>query len=149
MRRFLFKPVDNIIEKRRQEADRRFAEAQAGKVSALEEKDRYETLLKEAEDEKEKILELARQDASGEYNRIVNEARDKAEAIEKKARAKAQEEKTRILQQADLAVKEMAVAAVARMMAVKESPESDRALYDKFLTQAEAGSPQKTQGANV
>jgi len=147
MKRFLFKPVDGIIEKRRQEADKRFAEAEAGKADALQEKNRYEELLQETEDEKERILTQARQEASEEYGRIVKEAETKAEGIVEKARAEAEAEKTKLLRQADLTMKEITVAAIARMMAAKESPESDRALYDKFLAQAGPNAPKRNANA--
>jgi len=136
MKHFLLKPVNGIIEKRRQEAGQRFAEAEEEKADALREKSRYEELLQETEDEKERILEQARQEALEEYGRIVKEAEARAEGILEKARVEAEAEKTKVLQQTDLAVKEIAVAAIARMMAEKESPESDHALYDKFLAQA-------------
>ena len=77
----------------------------------------------------------ARQEASAEYGRIVSEAKDKADGIVEKAKADAENEKAAALQQADAAVRDMVVTAAARMVAMKDANESDRALYDKFLAE--------------
>lgn len=135
MRRFLFKPVNEILERRQQEADARFAEAEARETKARESRTRYEELMEGARKEKAQLVSEARREASGEYARIVDEARDRAEEIVEKARTDAEAEKAAILEQADVAVKEMAILAAARLVAGEENPESDRALYDKFLTQ--------------
>lgn len=70
-----------------------------------------------------------------EYGRIVSEAKDKADGIVEKAKADAENEKAAAMQQADAAVRDMVVTAAARMVAMKDAKESDRALYDKFLAE--------------
>ena len=52
-----------------------------------------------------------------------------------KAKADAENEKAAAMQQADAAVRDMVVTAAARMVAMKDAKESDRALYDKFLAE--------------
>ena len=81
------------------------------------------------------IVADARQEASAEYGRIVSEAKDKADGIVEKAKADAENEKAAAMQQADAAVRDMVVTAAARMVAMKDAKESDRALYDKFLAE--------------
>ena len=46
-------------------------------------------------------------------------------------------EKAAVMQQADAEVRDMVVTAAARMVAEKNGTSSDRALYDKFLSEAE------------
>ena len=120
MKRFLFKPVNAILEKRQQAADAQFAEADRQKAEAKESQEHYDALVQGAEDEKKRIVADARQEASAEYGRIVSEAKDKADGIVEKA---------------DAAVRDMVVTAAARMVAMKDAKESDRALYDKFLAE--------------
>ena len=129
MKRFLFKPVNAILEKRQQAADAQFAEADRQKAEAKESQEHYDALVQGAEDEKKRIVADARQEASAEYGRIVSEAKDKADGIVEKAKADAENEK------ADAAVRDMVVTAAARMVAMKDAKESDRALYDKFLAE--------------
>ena len=133
MKRFLFKPVNAILEKRQQAADAQFAEADRQKAEAKESQEHYDALVQGAEDEKKRIVADARQEASAEYGRIVSEA--KADGIVEKAKADAENEKAAAMQQADAAVRDMVVTAAARMVAMKDAKESDRALYDKFLAE--------------
>ena len=135
MKRFLFKPVNAILEKRQQAADAQFAEADRQKAEAKESQEHYDALVQGAEDEKKRIVADARQEASAEYGRIVSEAKDKAYVIVEKAKADAENEKAAAMQQADAAVRDMVVTAAARMVAMKDAKESDRALYDKFLAE--------------
>ena len=135
MKRFLFNPVNAILEKRQQAADAQFAEADRQKAEAKESQEHYDALVQGAEDEKKRIVADARQEASAEYGRIVSEAKDKADGIVEKAKADAENEKAAAMQQADAAVRDMVVTAAARMVAMKDAKESDRALYDKFLAE--------------
>ena len=128
MKRFLFKPVNAILEKRQQAADAQFAEADRQKAEAKESQEHYDALVQGAEDEKKRIVADARQEASAEYGRIVSEAKDKADGIVEKAKADAENEKAAAMQQADAAVRDMVVTAAARMVAMKDAKESDRAL---------------------
>ncbi len=135
MKRFLFKPVNAILEKRQQAADAQFAEADRQKAEAKESQEHYDALVQGAEDEKKRIVADARQEASAEYGRIVSEAKGKADGIVEKAKADAENEKAAAMQQADAAVRDMVVRAAARLVAMKDAKESDRALYDKFLAE--------------
>lgn len=135
MKCFLFKPVNAILEKRQQAADAQFAEADRQKAEAKESQEHYDALVQGAEDEKKRIVADARQEASAEYGRIVSEAKDKADGIVEKAKADAENEKAAAMQQADAAVRDMVVTAAARVVAMKDAKESDRALYDKFLAE--------------
>ena len=136
MKRFLFRPVNTILEKRQAEADEQFARAGEAKNQAMDEKQQYEKLLKDAEKEKEKIVVSARKEASEEYGRILEDAREKADDIVKSARRDAEAEKKAVLNQADAQLKDMIVAAAAKMAGVGEDADSDRKLYDRFIEKA-------------
>lgn len=137
MKAFLFRPINEILAKRQEEADRGMAEAQAAKESALETKQQYEASLQMAEKEKQKIVAEARNEAAGEYSRIVDEAKAKAEDIVDKASADAQQERNRILQKAQTEVRDMVVTAAARVSGAKDSEENDLRLYDQFISKAQ------------
>ena len=133
MKRFLFKPVNAILEKRQAEADSRLAQADEKETQAKECLTKYETLLHDAEDEKNKIVQQARTEASEEYGRIIDEAKEKAGVILEDARDDARKEKEAVLRQADTAIRDIVLTAAARMTGAMESSESDRRLYDKFI----------------
>lgn len=138
MKRFLFKPVNAILEKRQQEADAQICTGRCAGGSSIRKKHRNTILcLRNAQNEKERIVTQAREEASTEYGRIVADAKDKADGIVEKAKTDAQAEKAAVMQQADAEVRDMVVTAAARMVAEKNGTSSDRALYDKFLSEAE------------
>lgn len=139
MKRFLFKPVNAILEKRQAEADSQFAQADEREAQAQEKKQQYEKMAADIEIEKEKVMAEARKEAAAEYERIVDEAQGRAGDIVEKARKNAEAEKEATLRQADAQVRDLVVAAVARMAGMAEDAESDRALYDKFLEKANQG----------
>ncbi|MDO4324131.1 MAG: ATP synthase F0 subunit B [Lachnospiraceae bacterium] len=133
MKRFLFKPVNEILAKRQAEADSLFAQAGEKDAKAQECREKYEALLQEAQSEKEKIVSDARKDASSEYSRILDEAKGKAEGLVEKAQMDAKKEKQAILQQADAEIQDMVLAAAARVAGAADGKENDRELYDRFL----------------
>lgn len=135
MKRFLFKPVNEILEKRQQEEDARLSAAEEAKNSALKSKEAYEASIKNAEQERAQIVARAREEAAGEYSRIVDEAQKKAGNIVDKACSDAEQEKKKIMQQAEDAVRDMVVTVAARVAGEKEGTDNDRALYDEFLRQ--------------
>lgn len=134
MKIFFFKPINAILEKRQQEEDKRLADAEEAKNSALKSKEEYEASIQNAEQEKAQIVAKAREEASGEYTRIVEDAQKKAGEIVEKAQSDAQQEKDKIMQQAESAVRDMVVTAAARVAGEKEGMDNDRALYDEFLS---------------
>jgi F-type H+-transporting ATPase subunit b len=133
MKRFLFKPINEILAKRQNEAEDRFALADQKEAKAMECQTKYETLLQDAKGEKEKIVAQARQEASDEYGRIMEEAKEKANGIVEKAKLDAQKEKEVILQQADSEIKDIVLSAAAKMVGTVESAQNDSALYDRFI----------------
>lgn len=133
MKRFLFQPVRAILEKRQAEADSRFVQADEKEAQADACHQKYQILLQDAKSEKETIVAQARAEASKEYGRIVDEAREKAVGIVAAAKTDAQKEKTAILQQADADIKDMVLAAAAKMVGATASSENDSRLYDRFL----------------
>lgn len=135
MKRFLFKPVNAILEKRQAEADAQFAQAGEKEAQAAGKMQQYEKLLADTETEKEKLLADAKKQASAEYERIVDEANGKADTIVEEAKKAAEAEKESILQQADVQLKDMVVTAAARI-AGAGGADADRALYDRFLDMA-------------
>ena len=71
MKRFLFKPVNEILEKRQREEDARLSAAEEAKNSALKSKEEYEASIKNAEQEKAQIVTKAREEAAGIQKRGV------------------------------------------------------------------------------
>lgn len=137
MKRFLFKPVNEILAKRQAEADGRFAQADAKEAQAKESCEKYEALLQNAADEKERIVSDAHAKAGREYGRIVEEARQTAQTIIEDAKEDARKEKDAMMQQADSQIREMVLSAAAKMAGAADGADNDKRLYDAFLAAQE------------
>ena len=99
MMRFLFKPVRNILAKRKEEIDASFADVKKQKEQAQEYKDQAEKELQAIQANHDKEMADARIKASHEYEKILAEANAKSDEILEEARQKtaavAREEKAR------------------------------------------------------
>ena len=135
MRIFLYKPVQKIIAKRQEEADRQFGEAAAKQSEAEELKTKYEAVLSDAENEKKKVVAEARKTADEEYQRIVTDAHKTASQIKDDAEAEAISQKEQILKKAEKEIADMVVDAAAKVVG-SNSADTNAALYDTFLNKA-------------
>ena len=86
LRKFLFRPVMDIMEKREAMIADGLKNAETSQTEALELKNQYEAKLQGAKEESSQMIERAKQEAKAEYDRIVNDAGTEA----KKADAKRQ-----------------------------------------------------------
>lgn len=71
LKRFLFKPVLNAIEEREQRIANQLQDAAAQKAEAVKERDQYEQLNRNLDQEKESLLVKARDDAEKEQKRLL------------------------------------------------------------------------------
>ena len=133
IRIFLFKPINNIIEKRQEEADKQIKDAEDAKASAEEMQAECARTVQELKDSRDEQMAQSRRDATAEYERIVDEAKSSARTIVDDAKASAEQEKEKILRSAEAEISDMVVAATVKAMAAQSSPENDKQLYDQFL----------------
>lgn len=133
IRIFLFKPINNIIEKRQEEADKQIKDAEAAKASAEEMQAECAKTVQELKDSRDEQMAQSRKDATAEYERIVTDAKASARTIVDDAKVAAEQEKEKILRSAEAEISDMVVAATVKAMAAQSSPENDKQLYDQFL----------------
>ena len=81
LRRFLIRPITNIMEKREAMIADGLNNARSEQEKALELKRQYEDSLRGAREESRKMLEQAGLDAKDEYDRIVSDADDRADKM--------------------------------------------------------------------
>lgn len=77
IRKFLFKPVNAVISKREEEIASRYADAQKLQEEAKAEKEKCEKFEAQIQEEQEKAVAEAKENARTEYDRIVAEAQKK------------------------------------------------------------------------
>lgn len=133
VRKFLFRPVQKILDERQAQIDKQYADAQEAQTAAEELKHRYEASLENIDGEKEAILSGARDKADEERGRVLTEARAQADKILEDARKAADAEQLRRMQQAQEEIADLVVAATAKVVASRQSAEADRELYNQFI----------------
>ncbi len=133
IRIFLFKPINSIIEKRQEEADKQIKDAENAKASAEEMQAECAKTVQELKDSRDEQMAQSRRDATAEYERIVDEAKSSARSIVDDAKVVAEQEKEKILRSAESEISDMVVAATVKAMAAQSNPENDKQLYDQFL----------------
>lgn len=132
-KKLLFKPVQNVLDKRRAAIEADFATADAAKQAALASKAEYEEKLSHAEHEASRVRKNASDEAKRHAQRIVAEAKENADGIVKAAEAQIELDKKRA--QADM---KREIAQVSTMIAEKligrEVEDKDHeALIDSFI----------------
>lgn len=136
MKKFLFGPVNNVLKKRKDLVDQKFADANLNEENALKMKDEYETALKSVKDESEKIVADAKERARNEHDKIIKETELEAERMLENARQNIAQEQSRALRKMQADIVGLAIAAAAKIVGEKSSEESNQKLYDQFLTEA-------------
>lgn len=133
IKKFLFKPVNNILEKREELIQSRYDEAQQAQNAANEQKEKYETLQAGIAEEKAQVMQKAEEEARAAYQQIVDDANGQAEKIIGDSRKSAALEHDKIVARAEKEIRSMLFDAVS---AGKSEKADDKALYDQFLTKA-------------
>ena len=133
---FLIKPVHRILDKRRQEVEDKYAEADKVNEEALAVKQKYDESIRDIESEKERRFTEARNQASGEYDRLMEQAKKESDKIIAQARREAEEERQLRLRRANQEITDMVAKAAERIVTADQSEEMDKQLYDRFLEQA-------------
>ena len=87
IKRFLFKPVLAILDKRRAMADAQIQDAKKAKEEAETMKAGYESDMAKAKETANAIMQNAERDAAARSEAIINEAQNQAASIKAKAEA--------------------------------------------------------------
>ena len=133
LRIFLFKPLNNLAEKRRQLIEGQIEEADTKNKEATELKDRYEASLKGAKEESAQIISSAKERAQVQYNSIIDKANEDAAHIVEQANKAAEIDREQILREAKAEIAEMALAAASKVIGSTVDSSSNKKLLDDFL----------------
>ncbi len=85
LKKFLFKPVNKMIDDRQKEIDDLYADAEQTKRQAEDLKADYDHRLSEAKQTSAELIQNATQDANRRSDEIIRQARGEADAIRNKA----------------------------------------------------------------
>lgn len=133
LKRFLYKPVKNILAKRQAEIDGQYESAQMAEKAAFESKAEWEKKMTDAEATADSMIKNAAETAEMRGEKIISEAKERAEGIVRQAEAQAELER----KNAEAGIKQQIVdvsTAIAGKMLEREVNEADhRQLIDSFI----------------
>lgn len=136
LRKFLFNPVMDIMEKRKAMIADGIKNANDQQEKAAKLREQYEDALSEAKDESLEMIEQAKKDARVEYDRIVNEADAQAGKMLKTARQTIELEREQTLREMKSQVAGLAMDTVRKIMIEQSDTSDSQTAYDQFLKEA-------------
>ena len=138
IKRFLFKPINEILEKRKNLADKTIREAREAKEEADSLKDQYEDSLTSAHAEAAQIVSDAQKEAQNKVDALVKEAQEEAAGIKARAAADIEQEKKKAVNEAKDEIGSLAMD-IAGKVVEKEINEADhKKLIDDFINKVGA-----------
>ena len=116
LKKFLYGPVCDILDKRKAEVENNLNQAEDAKVEAQKLKDDYASQIQNAKNEAQDIINRATQIGEQTKNEIVNEAREEATKLTAKASQEIAREKTQALNEIRGEVANLAVLAAEKIV---------------------------------
>ena len=133
IKRFLFKPVNEMLEKRRAKADAEIQDAVKAKEEAQAMKSEYEKNMQEARDKANEIVKTAQKTAAVQSEEMIREASSQVTAMKEKAEKDIAQERRKAVNEIKGEIGGMAVE-IAGKVVEREIRESDhQALIDEFI----------------
>ena len=134
IKRFLFKPVNEMLEKRRAKANAEIQDAIQAKNDALAMKTEYEQNMREAKTKANEILSNAQKTATVQSEEMLKEASRQAAAMKAKAEADIAQEKRKAVNEIKDEIGGMAVEIAGKVIEREISEEDHAKLIDEFIT---------------
>ena len=133
VRRFLFKPVNKVLDERRAEIDGIYAKAEKASAEAEESRLNYAAAMEAAEQTANQLIMEASRDAERRGNEIENEARAQARDIRSQAEADALLEKKKAEEDMKHEIADVSAQLTGKLLEREIRPEDHRELIDSFL----------------
>ncbi len=90
LKKFLFKPVKNVLAKRQQEVDDIYMSAEETEQNAIKNKEKWDEKLKNANAEADALIQEANTSAGRRSEKIIADAKEKADSIIRQAETEAE-----------------------------------------------------------
>ena len=133
LRKILFKPVTEFMEKRTQSIKDSIDDAEKQKKEALEMKQSYEAQLREAKIKGETIINEAIEKAGRASDEIIMNARKEASLLKDAAREETEHEREQMLRDIHNQVVELVVAVSSKVLDANYNTTKNQQLIEEFL----------------
>ena len=136
IRKFLFKRVMAVLDKRQQEIDGIYDAAGKDRDEAAQMKDEYTRRMSSAREEADRLVKSAVDTAQRRGDAIVQEARDEAAHLKQKAESDIAQERQKAYTELVGEISGMAVDIAGRMVEREINADDHRELVDEFIKKA-------------
>ena len=136
LRKFLFKPVQDVIAKRQQMVDANLADAETSKKEAAETMNAAQEKLRNVDNEAAARREAYEQQAEKEKQQLMADAQKQADAIVAEGKAAAEAERASKLRQADAQIADLTRTMCAKVLERNLTQQDDARMLDDLLQKA-------------
>ena len=133
IKRFLFKPIREVLEKRRMMADEELTQAQKARSEAETMREQYEQDMAAARTKAGEILSSAQKSADARSEEILREADRQAAAIRQKAEADIAQERKNAVNAIKAEIGTVAMDIAGKVIEREISEEDHRKLIDEYI----------------
>ncbi len=133
LKKFLFKPINNVLEKRADEIENTYKTVEKTKIEAEDLKTEYEERLKSAKEEADGIIKSAVINAQRRSDDIVNEASEKAQYIVEKSQKQIELDKKNAVNEAQSDIALLAVDIAEKIIGKKLDSKEDEQLVSDII----------------
>lgn len=132
-KKFLLKPIKQVIADRKAKADSEIADAQKMRTEAEAMKAEYEQNLQNARTEANQIVAAAQKTATARSEEIVGEARAQAAALKQKAEADIAQERKKAVNEVKDEIGGIAMEIASKVVEREISEKDHKDLIDEFI----------------
>ena len=133
IKKFLFKPVNDILEKRRAQTDQEIRDARQAKEEADNLKGKYEADIAKARDEAARIVQSAQKEAQTRADEVVREAQAKAAGLKAQAEADIAQERKKALNEIKNDISGIAIDIATKVTEREIDEKQHKALIEDFI----------------
>lgn len=133
IKRFLFKPINNILAKRKEMADAQIQDAVKAREEAEAMKSQYEQDMIQAKNKANEIVVSAQKTATAQSEELLREASRQAAAMKNKAEADIEQEKRKAVNEIKDEIGGMAMEIAGKVIEREISEEDHAKLIDDFI----------------
>ncbi len=133
IRRFLFKPVQKVLDQRQQAVDDQYTRAEKAEAEAEESKRAWQARMDSAGEEADRLIHAASENAKSAGDALMKDARSKADAIVRQAEDAARLERRKAEEGIRTELAGLSTELASKLIG-REVRESDhRAMIDEFI----------------
>ena len=133
IKRFLFKPINEMLDKRKAKADAEIQDAVKAKEEAIAMKSEYEQNMLEAKNKANEIVTNAQKTAAIQSEEMLKEASQQAAAMKAKAESDIAQEKRKAVNEVKNEIGGMAVEIAGKVVEREIKQQDHQALIDEFI----------------